>query len=112
MALKHDFDLIYIVIGQNPVKPINDFETNFKQITDMINQNQLSQQVKVLIETGNIPHLAKTLNVDCIIRGYRNKSDLGYEQSLKQLYLSYNPGLKFSFYKAQFKYRKFNSSQL
>lgn len=99
-ALKK-FDYIWIIISWNENKiRKNDFETSYKKM-----QKKLSKikNISILINENRMTvDIAKELDCYNLIRGFRNKNDLIYEESLKEKYILMEPKIKIFYFKSNF----------
>lgn len=111
-ALK-DFDEIYLVVCQNPNKPISNLDYVAGDVyQELKSRNCDFSRVCILVNKGLTAEYMKKLDTNVIVRGYRNKQDWKYEMELKDIYLSANPRLQFIYYKAPRSLRKVSSSFL
>ncbi len=108
-ALK-DFDQIYVVVAQNPDKPITNLDYVAGDVyKDLKSRNCDFSRVCILVNKGLTADYMNKLDTNVIVRGYRNKEDWKYEMMLKDAYLSRNPNLQFIYYKSPRNLRKISS---
>jgi pantetheine-phosphate adenylyltransferase len=75
------FDLVYIVVTQNPDKELlNNFELNHKNIQELFKEN--SKVIVLINKTKLTGTLANELGANFLIRSARTKIDFDYELNL------------------------------
>jgi len=74
------FDKVYIAVMQNPDKLENG------SVESILSSTLLTSNVEVISSDKSTVYLAKSLNVDAVIRGIRNTQDFEYEKSLMYNY--------------------------
>ncbi len=107
----NDFDEIYLVVCQNPNKPIENLDYVAGDVYKQLKSRNCDfSRVCILVNKGLTAEYMKKLDTNIIVRGYRNKEDWNYEMKLKDAYLSSNPNLQFIYYRSPRKLRKISSS--
>lgn len=99
-AIKYGFEKVYIAISlnENKINKNNQYEIK-KNIECWLNNFIYKDCVEIIINYGKTTTLMKELNVEWIIRGYRNQEDFDYEINLFKLYELDYPELKFRLFK-------------
>lgn len=104
------FELVYISVGNNTKKQytfsIND-RRNF--IEDAVKN---LPNVKIITEDKLTAQLANELQVDALLRGIRNGTDLDYELAISDLNQTQAPQIKTIFLPSNLKYRSYSSSMI
>ncbi|TDV24167.1 phosphopantetheine adenylyltransferase [Mycoplasmopsis mustelae] len=74
------FDLLYVVISQNPEKNNNDFKRNYN---DLIQHTQQYENVIIMINSDKLTaKIAAELEVKYLVRSARNQMDYAFEIDL------------------------------
>ncbi len=109
----NDFDEVYVVVCQNPDKPIQNLDYVAGDVYKQLKARNCDfARVCILVNKGMTADYMRKLDTNTIIRGYRNKKDWAAEMALKDIYLSSNPDLQFIYYKSPRSLRKISSTEM
>lgn len=105
----NDFKFIYILISINTNKHQSSFLKRKKQIQTVLNKYAITnveivQNMKLTVEK------ATELKCNYLIRGYRNKNDLIFENRMKAMNEFLNPKIKTILYKTNEECKNIRSS--
>ena len=86
------FDLIYVVVAQNPDKEKVSFEVRKANVLAQLQKEKINTKYEVVhLNDGDlIAHLAKDLGVDYLIRSARDGQDYEYEIGMANMNTKYN----------------------
>ena len=90
------FDLIYVVVAQNPDKEKVSFEVRKANVLAQLQKEKINTKYEVVhLNDGDlIAHLAKDLGVDYLIRSARDGQDYEYEIGMANMNTKYNKDLE------------------
>ena len=86
------YDKVFVAVMINNKKEYMFSLDERKRIAAAALKNMLN--VEVMISTGWLYDLANSLNADAIVKGYRNNTDLEYEESMAKFNAEYAPDTK------------------
>ncbi len=107
------YDVIYIIIANNPSKHSHSLALRKKHLQDFLKSCDFKgSQIYIKTTSGLTTEMLKKIKVNHLLRGYRNDEDKSYEDELYQTYLLTMPNLKRTLIKSDIKHQAIASSKL